>query len=87
MLYALIGHVKTTRFTGGYYFIYTPNEARAYLDKPAMAGGNRLLGNGASIPVELAGTQYTNNSEGKEEEKKWIEKSMEKVLKKFLTKE
>ena len=68
-------------------FIYTPNEARAYLDKPAMAGGNRLLGNGASIPVELAGTQYTNNSEGKEEEKKWIEKSMEKVLKKFLTKE
>lgn len=52
-----------------------------------MAGGNRLLGNGASIPVELAGTQYTNNSEGKEEEKKWIEKSMEKVLKKFLTKE
>ena len=21
MLYALIGHVKTTRFTGGYYFL------------------------------------------------------------------
>ena len=68
-------------------FIYTPNEARAYLDKPAMAGGNRLLGNGASIPVELTGTQYTNNSEGKEEEKQWIEKTIEKILKKFLTKE
>lgn len=68
-------------------FIYTPNEARAYLDKPAMAGGDRLLGNGASIPVELAGTQYTNNSEGKEEEKQWMEKTFEKILKKFLTKE
>ena len=68
-------------------FIYTPNEARAYLDKPAMPGGDRLLGNGASIPVELAGTQYTNNSEGKEEEKQWMEKTFEKILKKFLMKE
>ena len=68
-------------------FIYTPNEARAYLDKPAMPGGNKLLGNGASIPVELAGTQYTNNSEGKEEEKQWMEKTMEKILKKLLKKE
>lgn len=68
-------------------FLYTPNEARAYLDKPAKPGGDKLLGNGASIPVELAGTQYTNNSEGKEEEKQWIEKTIEKILKKFLTKE
>lgn len=68
-------------------FLYTPNEARAYLDKPAKPGGDRLLGNGASIPVELTGTQYTNNSERKEEEKQWIEKTMEKILKKFLTKE
>lgn len=39
-------------------FIYTPNEARAYLDLEAKEGGDKLLGNGASIPVELAGTQY-----------------------------
>lgn len=39
-------------------FIYTPNEARALLDLPAVEGGDRLLGNGASIPVELTGTQY-----------------------------
>ena len=39
-------------------FIYTPNEARAMLDLEAKPGGDKLLGNGASIPVELAGTQY-----------------------------
>ena len=49
-------------------FIYTPNEARAYLDMEARDGGDRLLGNGAYIPVELTGSQYTNNAntEGKE---------------------
>lgn len=65
-------------------FIYTPNEARALLDKPAMPGGDKLLGNGASIPVELAGTQYTNNLDGKEEEKQWMEKTLEKILTKLL---
>lgn len=39
-------------------FIYTPNEARAMLDLEAKPGGDKLLGNGASIPVEYAGTQY-----------------------------
>lgn len=39
-------------------FIYTPNEARALLDMEAKEGGDKLLGNGASIPVNLAGTQY-----------------------------
>lgn len=39
-------------------FIYTPNEAREFLDKPAKPGGDVLLGNGASIPVHLAGIQY-----------------------------
>ena len=39
-------------------FIYTPNEARAMLDLEAKEGGDRLLGNGASIPVELTGSQY-----------------------------
>ena len=66
-------------------FIYTPNEARALLDKPAVPGGNKLLGNGASIPVELAGTQYTN-LEGKEEEKQWMEQTIEKILTKLLKK-
>lgn len=42
-------------------FIYTPNEARAFLDMEARDGGDRLLGNGAYIPVELTGSQYTNN--------------------------
>lgn len=49
-------------------FIYTPNEARAYLDMEARDGGDKLLGNGAYIPVELTGSQYTQNvnNEGKE---------------------
>lgn len=47
-------------------FIYTPNEARSYLDLPSVPGGDKLLGNGASIPVELAGIQYQKTN-GKEE--------------------
>lgn len=42
-------------------FIYTPNEARALLDLEAKAGGDRLLGNGASIPIEYAGLQYVDS--------------------------
>jgi hypothetical protein len=53
-------------------FLYTPNEAREFLDKPAIEGGDQLLGNGASIPVQLAGTQYTQNTAGKEEDKAWM---------------
>lgn len=63
-------------------FIYTPNEARALLDLEAKPGGDKLLGNGASIPVELAGLQYTDSttSEGtdtnrEEGAKKWITRS------------
>ena len=52
-------------------FIYTPNEARALLDLEAKEGGDQLLGNGASIPVTLAGTQYIKSG-GKEEEKQWM---------------
>ena len=48
-------------------FIYTPNEARAMLDLEAKEGGDRLLGNGASVPVDLVGIQYTNNSEPPED--------------------
>lgn len=56
-------------------FIYTPNEARAMLDLEAKEGGDRLLGNGASIPVDMAGTQYTTdatsvNEEGTENDNK-----------------
>lgn len=44
-------------------FIYTPNEARAMLDLEAKDGGDRLLGNGASIPVEMTGSQYIQDPE------------------------
>lgn len=47
-----------TLSTGVANFIYTPNEARGMLDLEAKPGGDRLLGNGASIPVELTGSQY-----------------------------
>ena len=33
------------------------------LDLEAKEGGDKLLGNGASIPVELTGSQYTNLEE------------------------
>lgn len=50
-------------------FIYTPNEARALLDLESKEGGDALLGNGASIPVQFAGAQYTtlDNQEPQEE--------------------
>lgn len=53
-------------------FLMTPNEARERLDLPSKPGGDQLLGNGASIPVQLAGSQYTQISAGKEEEKEWM---------------
>lgn len=54
-------------------FIYTPNEARNLLDLEDKDGGDQLLGNGASIPIQYAGSQYTDL--GKEEEAKaWIMK-------------
>ena len=40
-------------------FLMTPNEAREKLDLPHKQGGDKLLGNGASIPVEYTGSQYT----------------------------
>lgn len=45
-------------------FIYTPNEARSYLDLEAKPGGDKLIGNGAMIPAELVGTQYTKDANG-----------------------
>ncbi len=64
-------------------FLYTPNEARALLDMEAKEGGDQLLGNGASIPVQLAGTQYIKD-DGKEGEKDWIKKTIEETMKKLL---
>lgn len=67
-------------------FIYTPNEARAFLDLEAKEGGDRLLGNGASIPVEYTGAQYIN-IEGKEEKiYQWIQKTIKETLEKALQK-
>ena len=50
-------------------FLYTPNEARALLDLEAVDGGDRLLGNGSSIPVQYTGAQYTDieNENGSDE--------------------
>ena len=38
--------------------IYTPNEAREYLDKPAEDGGDILMVNGNYIPITDVGKQY-----------------------------
>lgn len=42
-------------------FVYTPNEARAQLDLPSKEGGDKLLGNGAAIPVTMTGMQYVKD--------------------------
>lgn len=47
-------------------FLMTPNEARSKLDLGNVDGGDRLLGNGASIPVEMTGSQYTKPSDNEE---------------------
>ena len=60
-------------------FLKTPNEARALLDLPAVEGGDKLLGNGASIPVEYTGSQYTDI--GKEEIKSWMKNIIKDTLK------
>lgn len=64
-------------------FLYTPNEAREFLDKPAVEGGDKLLGNGASIPVDATGAQYTKTN-GKEEDKAWMRETIASTLKELL---
>lgn len=39
-------------------FLFTPNEAREKLDLPAKEGGDRLIGNGSTIPLTAVGSQY-----------------------------
>lgn len=63
-------------------FLMTPNEAREQLDLPSKEGGDQLLGNGASIPVQFTGAQYTNiNNERREEEKAWLKETLTEILK------
>lgn len=73
-------------------FLMTPNEARAKLDLMSKEGGDRLLGNGASIPVQYTGSQYMQNPsdkpEGKslrEEDKQWIRQTLTELLKTSAT--
>ena len=56
-------------------FLMTPNEARSKMDLPSVPGGDRLLGNGASIPVELTGTQYTTEETPQKNTKKGGQKN------------
>lgn len=65
-------------------FLMTPNEARERLDLPAKEGGDQLLGNGASIPVQFTGAQYTNISAGKEEDKVWLITTITEAVKAAL---
>lgn len=64
-------------------FLMTPNEARAKLDLPAKEGGDQLLGNGASIPVQLTGAQYTSIT-AREEDKAWIRETIKATLSESL---
>lgn len=59
-------------------FLMTPNEARERLDLPSKEGGDRLLGNGASIPVQYTGAQY--NITAREEEKAWLKETIAEIL-------
>ncbi len=63
-------------------FLMTPNEAREKLDLPAKEGGDQLLGNGASIPVQYTGAQYTDLA-GKEG-KQWLKTTIQEAVKQAL---
>ena len=43
--------------------IYTPNEARGYLDQPSLEGGDILMVNGNYIPITDVGKQYSKGGE------------------------
>lgn len=58
----------TTLSTAVNSFLYTPNEARALLDLESVDGGDNLLGNGSSIPVQYTGSQYTDLDDTKDPE-------------------
>ena len=60
-------------------FLMTPNEARERLDLPAKEGGDQLLGNGSSIPVQYTGAQYIDIT-GREEGEAWLKKTITEAL-------
>lgn len=77
----------TTLSTAVNSFLFTPNEARERLDLPHLPGGDQLLGNGSSIPVQFAGSQYTaapappaGATTTREEEKAWIVNAIREAL-------
>lgn len=88
----------TTLSTAVSSFLMTPNEARERLDLPHMEGGDSLLGNGAAIPVQFAGSQYTAGQAGqtpqpaqpsdentaREEEKAWMKNVIRNTLQEIL---
>lgn len=43
--------------------IYTPDEARSFLDLPSKEGGDMLYANGNYIPINLVGQQYQKGGE------------------------
>lgn len=47
--------------------LYTPNEAREFVDMPALPGGDCLLCNGSMLPVSMAGVQYGGKEGTKDE--------------------
>ena len=82
----------TTLSTAVSSFLMTPNEARERLDLPHKEGGDALLGNGAAIPVQYAGAQYTagqaaapaGDTTAREEEKAWMTSVIRSVLQEML---
>ena len=70
-------------------FLMTPNEARERLDLPHKEGGDNLLGNGAAIPVQFTGAQYTpaavlEATTTREEDKAWIKTAITEALSEIL---
>lgn len=70
-------------------FLMTPNEARERLDLPHKEGGDNLLGNGAAIPVQFTGAQYTQAAvpaatTTREEDKAWIKTAITEALSELL---
>lgn len=63
-------------------FLMTPNEARAKLDLESKEGGDALLGNGASIPVQYTGSQYvqTETDSGETVEEETVETTPGEVI-------
>lgn len=46
--------------------VWTPNEARSKDDMPLVDGGDKLIVNGSTIPLDLVGTQYNKHDEATE---------------------